>query len=315
MAERIKPVLHAKPFLKWAGGKTQLLDEFCRRLPEGLGEKGKITRYVEPFIGGGAVFLYLNRRFSFGDCCIGDANEELILSYRVIQKSVKKLIGELRTLESGYFAKDEKEREAFYYEIRDSFNNYLPGINFQKYGPGWAARAARVIFLNRTCYNGLFRVNRNGEFNVPFGGYKNPDILNEENLRDVAKVLKNTRIFMGDFTRCRDYVDDHTFVYFDPPYRPISQTSSFTSYSKDGFSEKDQHRLAVLFRELDAKGAKIMLSNSDPQNLDTRDTFFDDLFSGYTIERVPARRIINCNGTRRGSIDELIITNYQTEKR
>jgi DNA adenine methylase len=128
-------------------------------------------------------------------------------------------------------------------------------------------------------------------------------------------VLKNTRIFMGDFTRCRDYVDDHTFVYFDPPYRPISQTSSFTSYSKDGFSEKDQHRLAVLFRELDAKGAKIMLSNSDPQNLDTRDTFFDDLFSGYTIERVPARRIINCNGTRRGSIDELIITNYQTEKR
>jgi len=315
MAKHIKPVPHAKPFLKWAGGKTQLLDEFCRRLPEGLGEKGKITRYVEPFIGGGAVFFYLTRRFSFEGCCIGDANEELILSYRVIQKSVKKVISELRILESGYFAKDVKEREALYYEIRDSFNDELPGINFQKYGPGWAERAAKVIFLNRTCYNGLFRVNRNGEFNVPFGGYKNPDILDEENLRDVATVLKNTQISMGDFTRCRDYVDDHTFVYFDPPYRPISQTSSFTSYSKDGFSEKDQHRLAALFRELDAKGAKIMLSNSDPWNQDSHDTFFDDLFSGYTIGRVPARRIINCNGARRGNINELIITNYPTEKR
>jgi len=315
MAERIKPVQHAKPFLKWAGGKTQLLDEFYQRLPEGLGEKGKITRYVEPFIGGGAVFFYLTRKFSFDGCCIGDANEELILTYRVIQKSVKKLIGELQILESAYLARDEMEREALYYEIRDSFNDELPGINFQKYGPGWAERAAKVIFLNRTCYNGLFRVNRNGGFNVPFGGYKNPDILNEENLREVAKVLRNTRIMMADFTGCREYVDDHTFVYFDPPYRPISQTSSFTSYSKDGFSEKDQHRLAVLFKELDAKGAKIMLSNSDPRNLDPHDMFFDDLFSEYTLERVPARRMINCNGTGRGNIDELIITNYPTEKR
>ena len=315
MAERTKPVPHAKPFLKWAGGKTQLLDEFYKRLPEGLGEKGKITRYVEPFIGGGAVFFYLTRKFSFEKCCIGDANEELILTYRVIQKSVKQLIGELRILESAYIAGDENEREAYFYEIRDSFNNELPGFNFQTYSQGWAERAAKVIFLNRTCYNGLFRVNRNGEFNVPFGRYKNPDILNEANLQDVAQVLKNTRIISGDFTWCRDYVDDHTFVYFDPPYRPISQTSSFTSYSRGGFGEKDQHRLAALFRELDAKGAKIMLSNSDPRNGNYQDTFFDDLFDGFTIGRVPARRMINCNGTRRGSIDELIITNYPTEKR
>jgi DNA adenine methylase len=315
MTERTKPVPHAKPFLKWAGGKTQLLDEFYKRLPEGLGEKGKITRYVEPFIGGGAVFFCLTRKFSFEKCCIGDANEELILTYRVIQRSVKKLISELSILESAYFTRDEKEREAFYYEIRDSFNNELPCFNFQTYRMGWAERAAKVIFLNRTCYNGLFRVNRNGEFNVPFGGYKNPDILNEENLRDAAQVLKNTQIIMGDFTRCRDYVDDHTFVYFDPPYRPISQTSSFTSYSRDGFGENDQHRLAALFRELDAKGAKIMLSNSDPRNRNSQDTFFDDLFAGYTIGRVPARRMINCNGTHRGSIDELIITNYHTKER
>jgi len=315
MAEHTKPVPHAKPFLKWAGGKTQLLGEFYKRLPEGLGEKGKITRYVEPFIGGGAVFFYLTRKFSFETCCIGDANEELILTYRVIQKSVKKLIGELSILESAYFTRDENEREAFYYEIRDSFNNELPGFNFQTYRPGWAERAANVIFLNRTCYNGLFRVNRNGEFNVPFGRYKNPDILNEANLQDVAQMLKKTRIIRGDFTRCRDYVDDHTFVYFDPPYRPISQTSSFTSYSRDGFGEKDQHRLAALFRELDAKGAKIMLSNSDPRNGNYQDTFFDDLFDGFTIGRVPARRMINCNGTLRGSIGELIITNYPTKKR
>jgi DNA adenine methylase len=315
MAERTKPVPPAKPFLKWAGGKTQLLDEFYQRLPEGLGEKGKITRYVEPFIGGGAVFFYLTRKFSFETCCIGDANEELILTYRVIQKSVKKLIGELRNLDSAYTAGDEKEREAFYYEIRDSFNSELPEINFQTYHPGWAKRAAKVIFLNRTCYNGLFRVNRNGEFNVPFGRYKNPDILNIENLRDAAEVLRKTRIIRGDFTHCRDYVDEHTFVYFDPPYRPISQTSSFTSYSRGGFSENDQHRLAALFRELDAKGAKIMLSNSDPRSGNYQDTFFDDLFTGFTIGRVPARRVINCNGTRRGNVNELIITNYPTEKR
>jgi len=316
MADRKKTVSYAKPFLKWAGGKAQLLDEFCRRLPEGLGN-GEITRYVEPFIGGGAFFFYLNQKFSFEQCSIGDANEELILAYRVIKRSVKKLINELEILESGYFSKVDKEKELFYYEVRDSFNRELPGIDFQNYSPVWAARAAKIIFLNRTCYNGLFRVNRRGEFNVPFGGYTNPDILNEGNILEVARVLKNTktRIMSGDFTRCRNYIDDQTFVYFDPPYRPLNHTSSFTSYSKNGFSDRDQKRLADFFKELDAKGAKIMLSNSDPRNQDFLDTFFDDLFSGYTIERVPARRIINSNGARRGNIDELIITNYPTGTR
>ena len=218
-------------------GRPQLPDGFNKRLPEGLGEKGKITRYVEPFIGGGAVFFYLTRKFSFKECCIGDANEELILTYRAIQQSVEKVISELRILESAFFTRDVVERQAFYYEIRDSFNDGLAGINFQRYSPGWAERAARIIFLNRTCFNGLFRVNRNGDSSVPSGRYTNPDILNEENLRDVAQVLENTRIIRGDFTRCRDHVDDHTFVYFDPPYRPISRTSSFTSYSKGFFRQ------------------------------------------------------------------------------
>lgn len=169
-------------------------------------------------------------------------------------------------------------------------------------------------FLNRTCYNGLFRVNQKGEFNVPFGRYKKPEILNEDNLNDVATLLKTTKILCGDFTQCRKFVDDKTFIYFDPPYRPLNQSSSFTSYAKNGFCDKDQLRLVDFFKELDDKNAKVMLSNSDPKNENPDDSFFDDLFSDYYIERVPAKRMINCNGARRGNINELIITNYRTKK-
>jgi len=238
----------------------------------------------------------------------------LYLSYRVIQRSVKKLISELEALESDYLSKNDKERESFYYEVRNAFNRQLPEINFNTYQTGWIKRAAWIIFLNRTCFNGLFRLNQRGEFNVPFGKYKNPDILNEDNLNDVATLLKATQIHRGDFVTCRKFIDDHTFVYFDPPYRPLNETSSFTSYSKHGFSDNDQIRLAEFFKELDAKGAKIMLSNSDPKNENPGDSFFDDLYSGYYIERVPAKRMINCNGSGRGNINELIITNYPAKK-
>jgi DNA adenine methylase len=171
--------------------------------------------------------------------------------------------------------------------------------------------AAWIIFLNRTCFNGLFRVNRKGEFNVPFGKYKNPKICNADNLKDVSALLKATCIESGDYTKVRTFVDDTSFVYFDPPYRPLNQTSSFTSYSKNGFFDADQVRLVQFFKELDKKGAKIMLSNSDPQNHNPDDTFFEDHFSDYTIERVPATRMINSDGARRGKINELIITNYR----
>ena len=310
MIKQIKLVPSARPFLKWAGGKTQLLGEFNKRLPKEL-KTGEITKYAEPFIGGGAVFFSLNQKFSFEQCTICDANEELILAYRVIKKSVKQLIDKLEILESEYLAKDEKNRELLYYEVRDVFNRRLPEMNFQKYGPGWVERAAWIIFLNHTCFNGLFRVNRKGEFNVPFGKYNNPEILNENNLNDVATLLKTTRLVLGDFTECKKFVDEASFVYFDPPYRPLNQTSSFTSYSKEGFSDTDQVRLGEFFKELDKKGAKIMLSNSDPRNENPADTFFDDLFSDYKIERVPAKRMINSNGARRGEINELIITNYR----
>ena len=310
MTKQLKLVPHATPFLKWAGGKTQLLKRFSKRLPPEM-KNGEITSYVEPFVGGGAVFFYLAQRFSFDHSSIFDANEELILSYRVIKKSTKKLIHELESLESAYISKNNEDRERLFYHVRDSFNKKKPEINFHKYDAEWVTRAAQNIFLNRTCFNGLFRMNRTGEFNVPFGRYKNPQILNKDNLNDVAALLKTTTIILGDFTRCKKFVDNTTFVYLDPPYRPLNDTSSFTSYAKDGFSDTDQHRLAGFFKELDKKGATIMLSNSDPRNENPDDSFFDELYADYTIERVPAKRSINCNGARRGEINELIITNYR----
>ena len=306
--QKIVPIV--RPFLKWAGGKTQLLNELHKRLPEEI-QTGQITRYAEPFIGGGAFFLSLNKKFSFEHCMICDVNEELILTYKVIKKAVQQLIENLGILESEYRSKDERDKKLLYYEVRDEFNRQFPKINFQRFSPGWTELASRIIFLNHTCFNGLFRVNQKGEFNVPFGKYKNPEICNGDNLNTVSALLKTTRIVSGDFTKCRSFVDDTTFVYFDPPYRPLNQTSSFTSYTKTGFSDDDQVRLVELFRELDRKGAKIMLSNSDPRNHEPNDTFFDDHFSDYTIERVPATRMINSNGARRGKINELIITNYR----
>ncbi len=309
MAPQKKPDPYARPFLKWAGGKTQLLGEFEKRLPRGLKTR-KITRYAEPFIGGGAVFFWLNKQFSFRHAYICDVNEELVLTYTVIRESTRDLIAALENLESEYLSRDEKAREEFYYGIRYALNRKLPAIDFHEYSADWVERAAWILFLNRTCFNGLFRVNRKGEFNVPFGRYKKPEILNEDNLSEVATLLRSTQILTGDFTRVGEFVDNKTFVYFDPPYRPLNGTSSFTSYSKSGFSDRDQERLVEFFRELDEKGAKCMLSNSDPRNENPDDTFFDDLFSDYYIERVPARRRINCNGACRGDINELIITNY-----
>jgi DNA adenine methylase len=310
MTKQLKLVPLARPFLKWAGGKTQLLKQFSKRLPPEM-KNGEITHYVEPFVGGGAVFFYLGQRFSFDRSSIFDANEELILAYRVIKKSTNKLIHELESLESAYIPKSDEDRERLFYHVRDSFNKKKPEINFQKYDAEWVPRAAQSIFLNRTCFNGLFRMNRKGEFNVPFGRYKNPQILNKDNLNDVAALLKTTSIILGDFTLCKKFVDNTSFVYLDPPYRPLNDTSSFTSYAKDGFSDTDQRRLAGFFKELDKKGAKIMLSNSDPRNENPDDSFFDELYAEYTIERVPAKRSINCNGALRGEINELIITNYR----
>lgn len=309
MAQKKSRNPKTRPFLKWAGGKTQLLDIFLRCLPEEL-ETGAIKRYVEPFLGGGAVFFTLSQNYDFHHCTVCDTNGELVLTYRVIQNSLEDLIGELRLLDEEFRRQDTQGQENLYYSVRDAFNKARPEIIFSTFQPAWIERAAQVIFLNRTCFNGLFRVNQKGEFNVPFGKYKEPDILDEQKLRHAAAALRHTNILRDDFSACEKYVDDATFVYFDPPYRPLNKSSSFTSYSAGGFSDADQERLAEFFRQLDKKGAKIMLSNSDPRNEDSHDSFFDDLYAGYTIRRVPARRRINSNGAGRGSINELVITNY-----
>jgi DNA adenine methylase len=303
------PLPGARPFLKWAGGKTQLLREVVPRLPPGLSD-GTITRYVEPFVGSGAVFFYVNQRFSLGECHLYDINEELVVLYQVVQRDVRGLIEQATALADAYAGASEDVRRDLFYRVREQFNRDRAAIDFAAYGEAWVERAARLLFLNKTCFNGLFRVNSRGEFNVPFGKYKKPAICNAPVLEAASRVLANTEIRLGDSAVCAEVVDEHTFVYFDPPYRPLNATSSFTSYARHGFSDDDQVRLAGLFADLDRRGAKLMLSNSDPRNHDPGDRFFDDLYGAWTIERVPARRSINCRGDRRGTVTELIIRNF-----
>jgi DNA adenine methylase len=299
----------AKPFLKWAGGKSQLLEELEKLYPSELKE-GMVTRYFEPFIGSGAVFLDVAQRYKVGAFYVVDKNEDLILTYRVIQRDVDTLIDFLSRYAKKYLELHDEDKRKYFYEIRSIYNLQRFNINYNKYSENWTPRAAQLIFLNKTCYNGLFRVNKRGDFNVPFGKYKRPHFFDEGNLRKISDILQNTEIVIDDFMALKNKITKRSFVYFDPPYRPISRTSSFTSYSKFDFDDDEQIRLAKFFRYLDARGAKIMLSNSDPQNTDPDDTFFEDLYRGFRINRVLAKRSINCNGDKRGHIFELVITNF-----
>ena len=298
-----------KPFLKWAGGKTQLLDEFSQRIPRDL-QEGKLPIFVEPFVGGGAVFFHFNNQFQFDECHIFDINEELILAYTVVRDNVQELIEILRNIENDFFHRDETGRKEYFYSIRDEFNYKKSTVGFKYFENSWIERAAQLIFLNRTCFNGLFRVNNQGWFNVPFGSYKNPKILNTRILEADSGKLQNTKIHLGDFTESILHISDQSFVYFDPPYRPLNKTSAFTQYSKNGFDDSEQKRLAKFFEKCNKKHAKLMLSNSDPKNENPDDDFFDKLYANYNITRVPARRMINCDGMKRGEIKEIIVTNY-----
>lgn len=305
-----RPLINARPFLKWAGGKTQLLDELAKRLPAEIQENGVIENYVEPFVGGGAMFFYMKSKFEVKHAFLYDINPELVVGYTAIQKSPKGLIKKLKVLEDDYLGRDAAAREKLFYEIRDNYNQQLADFNFDKYHKKWVNRTSHLIFLNKTCFNGLFRQNSKGEFNVPFGKYKNPTICNAENIREVNKALKNTEIECGDFSASKPHVHKGTFVYLDPPYRPLNETSSFTGYAKDGFDDNDQKRLAKFFRDMGKRGAYMMLSNSDPKNENPKDNFFEKLYKGFKIERAQASRMINCNASKRGPINELIIMNY-----
>ncbi|MEO8513763.1 MAG: DNA adenine methylase [Ignavibacteria bacterium] len=299
----------AKPFIKWAGGKTQLLPVFQNFYPKEL-KLGIIENYFEPFLGGASVFFDVVQKYGIKNSYLSDNNFDIFLIYKVIQRNVDVLIDELSQLKRKYLKLTETKREEFYYQLRENYNVDKAKIKTKKFEDNWITRAGQMIFLNKTCFNGLYRLNKSGDFNVPFGKYTNPGIYDESNLRNVAEILQSSNIVYGDFEYLQNKVNEKSFVYFDPPYRPISSTSTFNSYSKDGFNDNDQRRLAACFKGLSFKGAKLMLSNSDPKNHNEKDEFFDDLYKGFNINRIDATRMINSNSEKRGKIKELLITNY-----
>ena len=296
--------IQGKPFLKWAGGKGQLLNTIISYLPDDI---STIKTYVEPFVGSGAVMFSLVSRFpNITNIIINDLNKELINLYFVIKYDVENLITELKTLEKEYksFTTNEK-RSIYYYQIRDEYNCRecaSDNINIRL--------AALFIFLNRTCFNGLYRVNGKNLFNVPFGRYVNPKICDEDTLRADNKMLQNVTILNGDYSETIQYADTDTLFYLDPPYKPISVTSSFTSYSSVIFDDEQQKRLKVFCDTLNQHNTKFILSNSDPKGIDETNSFFDELYYQYNIKRVEAKRNINSKGDKRGKITELLITNY-----
>lgn len=291
----------AKPFVKWAGGKGQLIKVIDQYLPKEL-KYGLIKNYVEPFVGGGALLFHILQNYKVENAYIFDVNKDLINAYRVIKNSVDNLIEELGKLERKYLSLSEYEQEKMYYEIREKYNSYSK-LDTKK--------ASYFIFLNKTCYNGLFRVNKNGKFNVPFGKYKNPKICDEDNLLAVNKLLDKVEIYCGDYTLSYDFIDESTFVYFDPPYLPISSTSNFTSYTETAFGIEEQIKLSKFFRKVnDEKHAFLMLSNSDPTQIDPENRFFEKIYSGFNVYHVYANRFINSKSDKRGRIREIIVVNY-----
>jgi DNA adenine methylase len=271
-------LLNTTPVVKWAGGKRQLLSEIMQNLPK------QFNRYFEPFIGGGALFFTLQPEQGY----ISDINEELVNLYKVIQSDVQALIDELASHEN---------TENYFFSIRN--------IDRTPEYENWTAvqKASRFIFLNRTCFNGLYRVNSRGEFNVPYGRYKNPQLVNVENLLNCSELLKQTVIAHADFTAIETMVKKGDFVYFDPPYMPLTPTASFTAYTKEGFDVEMQIKLKKLCDALDKKGVHFLLSNSDVP-------FIRELYDEYTVKTVFASRAINASGSGRGKITEVLVRNY-----
>lgn len=290
----------AKPFVKWAGGKTQLLDAIKKTLPHDLSRINDVT-YVEPFVGGGAVLFWILQEYpNITRAIINDINEELICTYRAIKSDVEKLILELTRIQTEYLALDDMARKDYFLSQRERYNeNNNSDVE----------TAALFIFLNRTCFNGLYRVNSKGKFNVPHGRYANPKICDEDVLRADSAVLQRVEILCGDFAQTGKYADENVLYYFDPPYRPLTETSAFTSYAKDGFGDAEQMRLRDFCEQISKRKSVFVASNSDPQNVDVEDHFFDNLYRKFSIKRVSAVRMISSKGNGRGSISEIMISN------
>ena len=293
-----------KPFVKWAGGKGSLISQLTNFYPFEL-KDGIIEKYVEPFVGGGAVLIDILQKYDVKEAYAFDINKDLINCYNVIKAKVEELIKELEIKEKNFLKLEYEDRQKYFYDIRKKYNSYCLKENLD------VKRASEFIFLNRTCFNGLYRVNKNGGFNVPCGKYRNPTICDYKNLRDLSKLLQNVVFQYGDYKKSKEYIDENTFVYFDPPYRPLSVTSAFTSYTKEDFDDENQKELAKYYKELDLKNAKLMLSNSNPKNTNKEDDFFEEIYKGFNINEVSAKRMINSNSKGRGEISELLITNYK----
>ncbi len=301
--------LTSGPILKWAGGKTQLLPTLANHYPPEL-SRGLVDTYIEPFIGGGAVFFEITNSFRYKRAVLLDVNPELVIVYNSVKSDVAGVIQALDDLEREYLAGTGDSRATFFYQMRDIFNG---GIEQARRTAGRSAvdpqRTALTIFLNRTCFNGLFRVNSRGLFNVPHGRYAHPSILMKERLNAASIALQRATILQGDFELSARFVSGMTFIYYDPPYRPVSKTSHFTSYAQEAFDDAEQIRLSRWYRHLSDQGVNQLLSNSDPTN-HIEDPFFDELYRGFSIYRIQARRMINSNSSRRGSLREIVVRNY-----
>lgn len=287
--------MKARPFIKWVGGKTQLLPEIRKKYPS------HIEKYCEPFVGGGAVLFDILSFFNPEEVLINDINPELINTYRRVKEDTDELISQLTVIQGEYYS--SKDKKEYYLEKRERFNTLIAAK------ADTIEKAALFIMLNKTCFNGLYRVNSHSLFNVPFNRAEHPLICDEENIRACGELLQNTVITLGDYSSTKAFIDETTFVYLDPPYRPITASSSFTSYNESGFTDKEQIELGRFIKDISANGASILLSNSDPKNTDESDDFFDSLYSSFSIERVKASRMVNSRGSGRGAINELLISN------
>ena len=290
----------AKPFIKWVGGKTQLLDDIKKSLPKDLDKRGSLT-YVEPFVGGGAVLFWILQEYpNITKAVINDINAELICTYRMIKNDVDSLIAELSRLQAEYLPLSAEDRKEYYLAQRALFNTKNTTD---------VQTAALFIFLNRTCFNGLYRVNSKGEFNVPHGKYSNPRICDEATLKADSVLLQKVEILCGDFAQTGEYAGQNVLYYFDPPYRPLTETSAFTSYATGGFDDAEQTRLRDFCDEIARNKSMFVASNSDPKNVDSEDKFFDKLYEMFNIKRVSAARMINSKADGRGAISEIMISN------